>query len=53
MENYNWEYISDSISDTNDYDDYMNNGTYIDDEYGLEEKEWQDYYQEISEEIEY
>ena len=51
MENHNWEYINDSISDTNDYDDYMSNGTYIDDEYELEEKEWQDYYQEISEEI--
>lgn len=47
MKDYQWQYV--------EYENEMNNGTYIDDEYEFEESqnEWLDYYEEIKEEIEY
>ena len=44
---YKWKYV--------DYQEDMADGTYIDDEYELDEpqNEWLNYYEEIREEIEY
>ena len=54
MENYNWEFVHDTIDNTDTYIESMTNGTFIDDEYYEEDNnKWQTYYEEISEEIEY
>ena len=54
MENYNWEFVNDNIDNTDNYIESMTNGTFIDDEYYSEDNnQWQTYYEEISEEIEY
>lgn len=54
MENHNWEYVYDYIADSTDYIESMTEGTYIDDEYYEEENnQWADYYEDISDELEY
>lgn len=55
MENFEWEYY-DSADSTADYFDSMTEGTFYEDEYYEEQVDlnnWQDYYNEISDEIEY
>lgn len=54
MKDYNWEYVNDIISGDIDYSDSMTDGTYLDDEYYDEDNnEWENYYHEIRDEIEY
>jgi hypothetical protein len=54
MKDYNWEYINDTNGSDIDYIDSMTDGSYLDDEYYDEDNnEWQDYYEEIQDEIEY
>jgi len=54
MEDHTWEYVDDYFADSVDYNDTMRED--YDDEYYEEEdhhNEWKNYYNEISNEIEY
>jgi len=54
MEDYNWEYVDDNIDSSVDYIDSMTESSYLDDIYYEDEKnEWEKYYYQIHEEIEY
>ena len=54
MRDYNWEYVNDNIDTLDNYNESMTEGTYLDDEYyDQENNEWENYYHEIQDEIEY
>ena len=54
MEDTQWEYVNDNYFNSDDYADSMNDGTYLDDEYyETQDNEWENYYEEICDDIEY
>lgn len=54
MEDYNWEYVDDNFDNLDSYNDSMIQDSDLEDIYYEDEKNgWENYYNEIHEEIEY